>query len=81
MKIGQFIEANLMTIICGALVAYGGYVTGQTNTANEIKTMQSDIIALRTDLERARRVDACLSYHATRLETGRKGEVPKCMAE
>jgi hypothetical protein len=80
-KIGQFVEANLAWILSGALALYTGYIVGESKTTNRMDMMADRIIELRAEVAKSRKVEACLTYHAVRLETGLKGDVPRCGTE
>lgn len=81
MKIGQFIEANLWPILVGGMALWSGFLLGQNNTTNRMDRMAEQLLAIKAEAERMKRVDACLTYHATRAETGKSGEIPRCGAE
>lgn len=78
MKVAEFLEGNLWAILCGGLALYSGYVTGQSDQKNKIDQLNRDLLTMQKALEQQQRIDRCLLFHATRLETGHTGQVPNC---
>lgn len=79
MNLASLLNDHLWKLIAAVLAAWSGYLTTQINTRNEIADLTRKLTEVRTDLDRQRRFNTCSTYHLTRLETGQKGEVPRCL--
>ena len=64
MKIGQWIEKNLWTIIVAALGIYSGYISGQTRTGTRLDAIEADVKSIKEALK----IDPAQDMRLCRLE-------------
>lgn len=78
MKVGEFLQNHLWQILCAGAVGCVGFLIGQVNMTNRMDRIDERVTAVKSEQERMRKVDECLTFHATRAETGKTGEIPRC---
>lgn len=75
------IERNLTGIVLGAVALYGGYITGQVTTREQIEALRKIENENREARLKHRNAIACLIRHIDRLESGVTGNGSPCPLE